>query len=76
MKTPEIVKENDGTITISVNMRLEGTMLEQESQIRDAVNAVGLSATGVALKSFDTNGEPILVGHHKHTSKKPQKKNS
>jgi hypothetical protein len=40
---------------------MNGTMLEQESQIRDAVNAVGRCATGFALKSFDTNGEPIVI---------------
>jgi hypothetical protein len=51
-------------------------MLEQEEQIRDAVNQVGRSATGVALKSFDTNGEAILIDGLKHTSKEPQKKSS
>jgi hypothetical protein len=76
MNTPKLSKESDGSLTISINLKLSGTMLEQEEQIRDAVNQVGRSATGVALKSFDTNGEAILIDGLKHTSKEPQKKSS
>lgn len=76
MKTPKVVVEQDGSITVSINWQPKGTMLEKETQIRDVVNEVGRCATGMALKSFDTNGEPILVEGIKHTSKQPQKKNS
>jgi len=51
-------------------------MLQQEEQIRQAINQVGRSATGLALKSFDTNGDPIKIDGVKYTSKKPQKKTS
>lgn len=76
MSTPTVINEKDGSLTISINLKMSGTMLEQESQIRDAINSVGRCATGFALKSFDTNGEPIVIEGIKHTSKKPQKKNS
>ena len=69
-------KETDGSVTISVNVKLSGTMLQQEEQIRQAINQVGRSATGLALKSFDTNGDPIKIDGVKYTSKKPQKKTS
>lgn len=73
---PTIIREENGSLTISINLHLQGTMLEQEEQIRQAVNSVGRTATGCALQSFDTNGTPIELNGVRHTSKKPQKKSS
>lgn len=76
MTLPKVRQESDGSVTISINVKLSGSMLEQEEQIRQAVNQVGRSATGLALKSFDTKGDAIVLDGVKHTSKKPQKKTS
>ena len=54
-----IIQNTDGRITVSVTINLEGSMMEMENTILDAVNDVGCTATGVALKRFDTDGSPI-----------------
>ena len=41
---------------------LSGSMLEAEELILRAVNAVGNVATTEALKKFDADGDPIVVG--------------
>jgi len=69
-----IKHENDGSITISVNVKLTGSFLEMEESIQKAVNEVGLQATLTALESFDTDGSPIEVSGKRMTSKGKQKK--
>jgi len=49
-------------IKIEVTVDLSGSMLEAEESILNAVNAVGNIATGEALKRFDADGDPIMVG--------------
>ena len=56
-----ITQNTNGSITVSVTITLEGSMMEMENTILDAVNDVGCVATGQALKRFDTNGSPITV---------------
>jgi hypothetical protein len=41
---------------------LSGSMLEAEESILQAVNTVGNVATGEALRRFDADGDPIMVG--------------
>jgi hypothetical protein len=50
----------------------EGSMLEQEQAIQDAVNRVGGRATADALKRFDTQGKAISVDGVKFTTKGEQ----
>ena len=64
----------DGSITVSVTLALEGNMMEMENTILDAVNSVGCIATGEALRSFDTKGEPIIKEGVKLTSKNKDSK--
>jgi hypothetical protein len=66
---PEIICNNDGTITISVTIELQGNMMEMETRILDAVNEVGCVATGEALKRFDSDGSPIMMSGVKWTVK-------
>ena len=56
-----IQRENE-EFTFQVTVRIEGTMLEMEAAIQDAVNDLGRSATGEALQHFDTDGSPIHAG--------------
>ena len=72
--TPQIKHEDDGSLTLSVNVRLSGSLLEQEQEIARILNELGRRATGEALGSFDSNGDPLVVDNRKHTSKGTQKK--
>ncbi len=55
--TPKIKREADGSLTVSVNVHLSGSMLEQEEIIAEAVNAVGRAATLKVLESLDSDGQ-------------------
>ena len=67
-------KEADGSISITVNIKPTGSMLEQEEQIAGAVAEVGRLATVLSLQGFDTNGNPVIVDNVKHTSRGQEKK--
>jgi len=49
--------------------------MEMEDSILDAYNAMGRAATGEALKQFDTDGSPIVLGEVKMTSKGKNNRN-
>lgn len=72
----QVKQEADGSLTVSVNLRFEGSMLEMEEKIAQTVNELGKFATVEALKQFDTDGSAIVVGNEKHTSKGLVKKNT
>lgn len=74
MKKSQIKQEGDGSYTISINVQLEGSMLEMEENIQAAVNEIGLNATLLALRRFDTNGSPLELQGKKYTSKGAVKK--
>jgi len=67
--TAKIVSVKGERVTLQVEVELGGSMLEMESGIQDAVNAVGMVATGEALARFDTDGAAIEVGAQKWFSK-------
>lgn len=66
--------EQDGSISITLNIKPEGSMLEQEEQIAAAVSEVGRLATELTLKGFDTAGQPLIVNNERHTSRGEEKK--
>ena len=72
----EYSKESDGSISITLNIKPSGSMLEQEEQIAEAVAEVGRLATVFALQGFDTDGQPVIVSNVKHTSRGREKKTS
>lgn len=67
-------KESDGSMTVSVNVKLEGTMLTQEEQIAQVVKELGLKMSQLSVESFDTDGAAIIVSNEKYTSKGQEKK--
>ena len=71
----ELTINNDGTVTISVTISLEGNLMEMENSILDAVNDIGNQATGMALKRFDTDGSAIIKDGVKWTSRAKDPKN-
>lgn len=72
----KIKKESDGSYTVSMNLKFEGSMLEMEEHIQEMVNEVGLKATLAALEKFDSEGEPIQVKGKKLSSKGRGKKST
>ncbi len=67
-------KEDDGSISIVINIKPEGSMLEQEEQIAAALAEAGRLATELSLSSFDTDGKPIIVNNERYTSRGQEKK--
>ena len=59
---PIILGRDGDRIKIEVTVDVSGSMLEAEEAIVRAVNAVGNIATAEALKGFDADGDPIMMG--------------
>jgi hypothetical protein len=66
--------EEDGSISIMLNIIPKGSFLEQEEQIASAVAEAGRLASGLAMKKHDTDGTPIIVENQKYTSRGVEKK--
>jgi hypothetical protein len=65
----EVISRSGKEVTVSVTVRLAGSLWEMEEAIQEATNAVGCCATEEALKRFDTDGSPIRVGALKLTAR-------
>ena len=65
----QIISSQKESVTIEVTIEIGNSMLKSEQAILEAVNDVGNLASQEALKSFDTDGSPILIGPDKWTSK-------
>ena len=72
---PVISERNGDRIKIEMTIDLSGSMLEAEESILRSLNEVGTVATGEALKRFDADGDPIMLGGTKWWSKGEQSKN-
>jgi len=68
--------EEDGSIIITMKIKPEGSMLEQEEQIAAAVAEAGRIATVFSLKGFDTAGQSQIKGNEKFTSRGQEKKST
>lgn len=67
------VRREGDELVYEMRVKITGkSMLEQEMAIQEAANIVGCRATADALKNFDPNGKPVLVGGVKFTSKGEQ----
>ena len=71
--TPVYITNSDGSITLSVNFKPTGSMLEREEQISEAVNAVGLLASSKSLECFDTDGSAMLICNKVYRSRQEKK---
>lgn len=65
----KVLSRSGNEVTVSVTVRLGGSLLEMEEAIRGAANEVGCCVTEEALKRFDTDGSPIRVGEIKLTAR-------
>ncbi len=64
-----LVSVEGDRVRLTVEMTLGGSMLESEERIQEAMNEAGKVATEQALKRFDTDGSPIILGGVKWTRK-------
>jgi hypothetical protein len=65
----KIISKDSKTIKIELEFSISPSMLKTEEGIQKALNKAGAIATAHALSTFDTDGEPILKGKTKFTSK-------
>src|SRR5258708_19651033 len=71
---PIITGRDGDQITLEVKVDISGPMLEAEEKILLALNAAGDVVTREALKRFDADGDPIMMGGVKWYSKGKQPK--
>jgi len=64
-----VISVRSDEVTLKVTIKLSGSMLELEDNILASLNEAGDLATGVALERFDADGDPIMFGGEKWTSK-------
>lgn len=64
-----VIKRSGDEVTVEVTVRLTGSLLEMETAIQEATNAVGCGVTEEALRRFDADGSPIRVGEIKLTAR-------
>jgi len=67
-----IVSQINNTLTLQIQITLDGNMMQMEEHIQDALNEAGILATGKALEQFDTDGSPIILGNTKLTARREQ----
>lgn len=71
----ELMSNSGNELIIQVKVKLDGSFMEIEKHIQNAVNEVGDVATKAGLEKFDTNGQAIKFGAVKMTSKGKVAKN-
>src|SRR4051812_3740326 len=64
-----LMERQENAVTIQVHIRLSRSMLDTEEAIQEALNEAGTLASGEALKQFDTDGSPLILGSTRWTSK-------
>jgi len=65
-----IVSPHSATLILQIEIPLEGSMMQREENIQDALHDAGRMATGKALETFDTDGSTIILGKTKLTARK------
>ncbi len=64
-----IIERQENSVTIQITVALTRSMLDTEEGIQKELNQAGILASGEALKQFDTDGSPLLIGATRMTSK-------
>src|SRR3954467_9072198 len=63
------IERQESSVTIQITIPLTRSMLATEEAIQQALNQAGVLATAEALKQFDTDGSPLVLGSSRWTSK-------
>ena len=64
-----IIERQEASVTIQITIPLSRSMLDTEAAIQQSLNEAGVLASGEALKQFDTDGSPLVLGSTRLTSK-------
>src|SRR3954471_10141140 len=64
-----IIERQENAVTIQIHIPLSRSMLDTEEVIQQALNQAGVLASAEALKQFDTDGSPLLLGSTRFTTK-------
>jgi hypothetical protein len=64
-----LIERQESSVTIQITVPLTRSMLDTEEQIARALNQAGILASAEALKQFDTDGSPLVLGSTRMTSK-------
>ncbi len=64
-----LIARQENSVTIQVHIPLTRSLLDTEEAIQQALNEAGVLATAEALRQFDTDGSPLLLGATRWTSK-------
>jgi hypothetical protein len=64
-----IIERQEESVTIQISIPLSRSMLDTEEAIQKTLNEAGVLASGEALKQFDTDGSPLVMGSTRWTSK-------
>ena len=64
-----MIERQETRVTIQITVELSRSMLDSEAEIQKALNEAGVLATAEALKQFDTDGSPLVMGPTRWTSK-------
>lgn len=64
-----LVERSDSVVTIQVRIPLSRSLLDTEQAVQTALNEAGLLVTTEALRQFDTDGSPLVIGSTRYTSK-------
>lgn len=70
----KIISQSKKSIIIQFEVNISSSMLDSEESLQRSLNEAGSLATGEILKTFDTDGSPIIIGNQKLTSKGKIKK--
>ena len=65
----QIIDRSEAGFTLQITVPYHRSMLDFEETLQQTLNAAGVLATQEALRQFDTDGSPIIVGSVKFTSK-------
>ena len=65
----QLISQQGNERVYQISVKFTDSMLESEDLIQDAVNDLGKEATHDLLKTFDTDGTPIVLSNEKFTSK-------
>jgi hypothetical protein len=64
-----LIDRQENAVTIQISIPLTRSLLDTEEAIQQALNQAGMLATAEALRQFDTDGSPLLIGSTRWTSK-------
>ena len=67
--TSKVIDRNGTTIKLEITIDIDGSMLQAEDAILEALNEAGQVATQEAIQKFDTDGNPLMIDGIKWYSK-------